>query len=198
MTAYAEFFGIVGATLSLASFVPYIYSILKKKTKPSIVTWSVWTFSAATVVFLYLQSDEPIGWTILLPLMYLVGQGSIALLALRYGAREWTHFDVACLLGGLVSIGLLVFFHSPLLALLVSIAGDFFGALPTMRKAYYAPNTEDAMAWVLGALGAFAMLLAVEEVSFFIIVFPLYMFLSQGIIAGLVLRGNGTEAGQRT
>ena len=188
MLAYAELFGILGGLLVLFAFVPYIRSILKRKTVPNVVTWWVWTFATGVLVVVYLQSSEPSGWTIFLPIVYFFGQGIVALLSLTYGVKEWTRFDVICLIGGVLSIGLWYVFHSPIPALIANIAGDFFGALPTIRKTYAHPESEDAVAWTLGSLGALATLLAIENVSLFVVIFPLYMFLASGLTAVLALR----------
>ena len=65
---------------------------------------------------------------------------------------------------------------------------DFAGAVPTIRKAYLAPHTEDRLAWALFIAGNAFNLLAVDRWQFAIAIYPLYMFLASGTIAALVLR----------
>jgi hypothetical protein len=79
-------------------------------------------------------------------------------------------------------------FNSSIVALVTTLFVDFAGALPTIRKAYRAPETEDRVAWALFISGNTVNLFAVEAWSFAIAVYPVYMFLASGTIAALVLR----------
>ncbi len=188
MFGHAELFGIVGAVLASVSFIPYIISMVRGRTKPSRVTWSLWAISAFLILVLYVFSDEPVGWTILLPIVYFFGQGTVALLSLKYGVRGWTRLDVVCLMSGLISIVLWIIFHDPLVSLFLLIGSDFFGALPTIRKSYSGPQSEDTLTWFLTTLGDFCLLLAVESATLFVVAFPLYLFVINGLITILTLR----------
>tara|TARA_B100001964_G_scaffold57537_1_gene65122 strand:+ start:44756 stop:44989 length:234 start_codon:yes stop_codon:yes gene_type:complete len=70
----------------------------------------------------------------------------------------------------------------------MGLSVDFAGAMPTIRKAYHAPESEDRVAWILFISGNTLNLFAIETWSFAIAVYPVYMFLASGTIAALVLR----------
>ena len=110
-----------------------------------------------------------------------------ALLALRYGEGGWTSFDRSCLSGAGAGLLLWWVFNSPVVALVTTLCVDLTGALPTIRKAYHAPDTEDRLAWALFISGNTVNLVAIEAWRFANVVYPVYMFLASGVIAGLVL-----------
>ena len=53
---------------------------------------------------------------------------------------------------------------------------SFMGALPTIKKVYFEPESESASAWMISLLGNSLNLLAVENWIFAIAVYPLYNF----------------------
>ena len=178
--------GFFAGLLSLAAFVPYIIAIVKGVTKPNRATWWIWTTNGLILLASYYASGAES--TVWVAVGYLVGSLLTAVLALRYGEGGWSSFDRSCLLGA--TLGLLVWwvFHSPVITVVMGLSVDFAGALPTIRKAYHAPESEDRIAWILFISGNILNLFAIEAWSFAIAVYPVYMFLASGTIAALVLR----------
>ena len=77
-------------------------------------------------------------------------------------------------------------FDSPVVALVTTLGVDFAGAIPTIRKAWVAPHTEDRLAWALFIAGNTFNLVAVDRWEFAIAIYPIYFFLASGTIAALV------------
>ena len=186
MPPIAVLAGRLAGLLSLAAFAPYIVAILRGQTRPNRATWWIWTTNGLVLGASYYSSGAQS--TIWVPVSYVVGPVVTATLAIRYGEGGWTRFDRSCLLGAGSGILLWWWFNSPVAALLMTLGVDFSGALPTIRKAYRAPDTEDRLAWALFIAGNTVNLLAVERWQFAIAVYPVYMFLASGTIAALVLR----------
>ena len=178
--------GLLAGLLSLAAFVPYIIAIVKGATKPNRATWWIWTTNGLILLASYYASGAES--TVWVAVGYFVGSLLTAVLALRYGEGGWSSFDRSCLLGAASGLLFWWMFNSSIVALVTTLFVDFAGALPTIRKAYRAPETEDRVAWGLFILGNTVNLLAVEAWSFGIAVYPVYMFLASGTIAALVLR----------
>ncbi len=174
--------GIAAGILSLASYVPYIISIYRGKTRPNRATWWIWT----TIGIILTTSYSAVGatHTLWVALSQLVSQIVIALLSLKYGEGGWRRLDRMCLAG--VALSLLLWWRSgsPLVALLINIGMDGLGALPTLRKLYHDPDSEDALSWFM-FLGANTLnLFAIERFSIELAIYPLYLFcLSLGIVA---------------
>ena len=178
--------GLLAGLLSLAAFVPYIIAIVKGATKPNRATWWIWTTNGLILLASYYASGAES--TVWVAVGYFVGSLLTAVLALRYGEGGWSPFDRSCLLGAALGLLFWWMFNSSIVALVTTLFVDFAGALPTIRKAYRAPETEDRVAWGLFISGNTVNLLAVEAWSFAIAVYPVYMFLASGTIAVLVLR----------
>ena len=178
--------GLLAGLLSLAAFVPYIIAIVKGATKPNRATWWIWTTNGLILLASYYASGAES--TVWVAVGYFVGSLLTAVLALRYGEGGWSPFDRSCLLGAALGLLFWWMFNSSIVALVTTLFVDFAGALPTIRKAYRAPETEDRVAWGLFISGNTVNLLAVEAWSFAIAVYPVYMFLASGTIAALVLR----------
>lgn len=177
--------GRVAGIISLVAFIPYILAILRGKTKPNRATWWIWTVVGLMLGASYYSSGA--NHTIWVPISYIIGPFVIAIMSIKYGEGGWTRFDKNCLLGAGVSLVLWWIFSSPLTALIINLLIDLMGALPTIRKAYHNPESEDRTAWTLFFVGNIINLFAVETWTFAISIYPIYMFLVNGVITTLVL-----------
>jgi hypothetical protein len=178
--------GKVAGVISLVAFIPYVLATLRGKTRPNRASWWIWTVVGSMLGASYYSSGAD--HTIWVPVSYIIGPFVIAILSLKYGEGGWTRFDRACLLGAGASALMWWLFSSPLVALCINIVIDVMGALPTIRKSYREPEGEDRTAWTLFSVGNTVNLLAIEEWTFAIAVYPVYMFLTAGLITLLVLR----------
>ncbi len=187
MLSLAAAAGALAGILGILSFVPYIRSILAGKTKPNRTTWWIWSLVGLIIVASYLFSNEPTGYTIILPISYFSGQLVVAILSLWYGVGGWTPFDRFCLVGVGISLLLWWLFGSPLAALLTNIVIDFFGALPTIRKSYLLPETENLTSWLITFGSDVFNVFAIQAATFFVLAYPLYLLFTNGIITALLL-----------
>jgi hypothetical protein len=176
--------GKVAGIVSLAAYGPYILAILRGKTRPNRASWWIWTVVGFMLGTSYYCSGAD--HTLWAPVSYAIGPIATAILSIKYGEGGWTRFDRCCLLGAGVSVALWWTFGSPLIALLINLLIDFMGALPTIRKAYQEPESEDRVAWTLFVAGNLANLFAVERWTFSIAAYPIYMLLCNGLITTLV------------
>ena len=80
--------------------------------------------------------------------------------------------------------------NSPMTALLINLAINLIGSIPTIRKAYYQPETESKPAWILFFIGSFFNLFAVDRWVFSMVVYPVAIFIYVVIVTFLVLRIN--------
>ncbi len=178
--------GQIAGALSLLAFIPYIVAILRGQTRPNRATWWIWTATSAVLLASYFFSGAET--TIWVPASYFAASFVTALLSIRYGEGGSTPLDRGCLAGA--GAGLLAWwwFDSPVVALVMALGVDLAGALPTIRKAWVAPHTEDRLAWALFIAGNTLNLVAVDRWEFAIAIYPIYFFLVSGTIALLVLR----------
>ena len=124
--------------------------------------------------------------TIWVPVGYVIGPLVIAILSLKYGEEGWSKFDRFCLAGAVAAGVLWWVFKTPMTALIVNLVMDWLGLMPTARKAYHRPHTEDRLSWMCWFVGSLLNLFAVGTWTVELAIYPIYMAVGNGIIAALV------------
>ncbi len=177
--------GIVAGLLSMVSFIVYYISIFRRKTIPNKTTWFILTI----VGILIASSYYAVGAreTIWVPIVYIIGPFITFILSLKFGQGGWSSFDKICLILSIVSIIVWMISGYPLLTLLINIFIDLLGILPTVRKTYLNPNSEDLLTWLLVVIESILNLFAIREWVFGIYVYPVYMLVFNGLILFLIL-----------
>jgi len=171
--------------LSLISFVPYIVTTLQGKNKPNRATWIIW----GLVSIILLASYKTVGAThaIWPSVSNVVGMVLILILSFKYGVKEWSALDTYCLIAALVGLFFWWAFNSPLTALTMSIGIDLVGAIPTLKKSYLDPASENKLTWILFWSANTLNLFAVESWNFAMAFYPLYLFFISGTIAVILI-----------
>jgi len=185
MHEIATIAGKLAGIISLSAFFPYILSILRRETKPNRASWIIWAIVSSIIALSY--RDVGASYAFLAPVGYVVGSIIVLILSIRNGVGGWTPFDRLCLIGAAFSLLLWRIFNSPISALLVNLFINFLGTLPTIRKAWYQPETESKIAWVLFSSGTIVNLFAIEKWTFSMAVYPISMVFIVGIVVILVL-----------
>lgn len=176
--------GKVAGIFSLAAFVPYIFAMLRGEIKPNRATWWIWTVVGCLLAANNYSSGA--SDSIWVPVSYVIGPLATAILSTKYGEGGWTRFDRNCLLSSGVSVVLWWMFSSPLVALFINLFIAFLGVLPTIRKAYYEPESESRIAWALFFSGDTFNLFAIRDWVFAIAAYPTWLALCSSLIAILV------------
>lgn len=176
--------GWLAGIITFCGYVPYFISTVKGKTKPHRATWWILVLVGLMLVGSYysLGAKDSL-WV---PIGYVIGPLIIAILSLWYGEAGWSTFDTLCLTGASIAGILWWLFRSPLIALIINLTMDWFGLMPTVKKAYHRPHTEDQLSWICWFFGSFLNLFAIEHWTFELGIYPIYMVLGNGIIVILV------------
>ena len=183
--------GHLAGILSMAAFAPYILSILREETTPNRASWFIWLVVSLIIALSY--RDAGADYAFIMPVAYTIGSTIIASLSLKYGTGGWTRFDRICLIGAGIGLVMWVTFDSPTSALLINLFMNLLGTLPTIRKVYYQPETENRLAWTLFSLGNLVNLFAIEERGFAMVVYPVSMVFIVGVVTVLILIPNRTR-----
>jgi hypothetical protein len=178
--------GIVASLLCFFYSVPYIITILQGKTRPNRASWWIWVTIGVIICSSYYSTGG--GNTIWALVCAVLAQLIIALLSLKYGEGGWNRFDKMCLFAAGISLLLWWWFNSPFIAILFNIAIDFMAALPTLKKSYYEPETENILSWTLYAAGSFLNLFTLEHWSITLSALPVYIFCVNTAIVIILLR----------
>lgn len=178
--------GLIAGLIAFFAYVVYIISILKGKTKPNRVTWWIWAFMGLVLALSY-QLSGAVN-TVWVPYVEFLGPFSIALLSIKYGEGTLENkTDLFCFVGAVVSIILWVIFNNPVIALVTNLAIDSFAIVPTIKKSYLRPEGEDFWAWFGTGMADTLNMFAVERFTFAILVYPIYMLVSDLIIILILL-----------
>lgn len=188
------FMGVLAGVISLLAYIPYIASIIRRKTVPSRTTW--WILFFVGVVTLITYEESGASNTIFFLVGDVIGAFLTALLSILYGKDGIRFFDKMCFLGALISLGFWVIFQeSPTVAFSVSLTVEVIAIIPTVRKTYFDPNEEDVVAWLLTFIAAVANLYAIETWSLIVASYPVYEFFINGVVIFFLSRGKRGRRG---
>lgn len=186
MFGFTGIFGVIAGIFSFSAYLFYIVAILKGKTKPSRATWFIWAAIGIILAASYRASGAED--TIWVAVSEAIAPTIIALLAIKYGVGGAEKIDIIAFVGSLFSLFLWWFFGSPVVALVANLAIDFFAAIPTIKKSWIKPEEEDRFAWSLTQTGNLFNLFAIDKMLFSVILYPVYTFIIDGIITGLLYK----------
>lgn len=170
----------------IISFIPYFSQMLRRKTKPHAYTWLIWTltFGTAAASIEHGGGGEilAIGLGTQVVLVFLV-----FLLSLRYGTKNITPGDTAALVVALLAIFVWWGLESPLWGLLLATGIDLVGYLPTYRKSFNEPWSEDLLSWVGYSLAPTLSLLALFEYNLLTVTYSTATLAANLMLLGLLL-----------
>lgn len=153
--------GVISSIVAITCFIPYLRDIFRKQTQPHAYSWLIWTILQTVGVAASLKDGAGYGtWALAVGAVFCF---IIFILSFKYGTRNITKFDVACLLA---SLGAIIFYFTiknPLWAVISVATVDFVGFLPTFRKGWKEPSTETPSTFALSALASFLSLFALQN-----------------------------------
>ena len=180
-------FAILGALITVTGSPSYARDTLRGRTQPNRVTWMLWT--VAPLIAFAAEVVQGVGLQSLMTLAVGVGP-LLVVIASFLDARAYyrlTRFDAVC---AALSVAALVAWGvtgTGDVAILFSILADFFGLVPTLRKAYREPQSESASAFLGSWSGAVITLLTISVWSFANVGFPLYILAADTTLCTLIL-----------
>lgn len=174
----------VSGVVSLLSFVFYYISIFKGKTVPNQATWLILSIVGLIIFSSYYSLGERSAlW---LPLSFVVGPILIFILSIKYGVQKWSVFDKWCLFGAVTSLVFWFISGNAFLALSINILIDLLGMLPTIRKSYLNPETEEGFPWLLTCIASIVNIFAVSTWNFDTAIYPLYMLIINTMVVVII------------
>ena len=181
------FFGYLSGALSIAAVLPYIYDILKGKTKPERASWIIWTALGSIAFFSQLEKGASNS-------LWMVGTSTIcvlvvSLLSIKYGYGKFSKRDVYSLLIAAGGLCLWYLTKEAAVALFITIAIDSIGSVLTTVKSYEDPESETISTWFFAFISGIFGALSVGEWNFILLVYPLYIFLANFIVFIAIILG---------
>ncbi len=176
---------IASSILIVASSIPYLIDIVKRKTKPRIISWFNWGLLGAIAGGAALAAGQ-------IPAAVLsfasVGEVMfVVILGLYYGDRQFERIDILCQIGAAVGLMLWLVFDSPLTAIIAVTLIDLVAALPTYKHIWQKPHEETLLAFVICGFASLLTLLAITSPSPAGLVYPIYLLLANATMAALII-----------
>jgi len=168
-------FAIAGAAVNFAACVSYVRAILKGEATPNRVAWSLWALVPLIAGAAQLRAG--VGFSTLVVLSVGAGPACVVLASFLRGTGAWQLglFDYLCGACALAALALWAVTGEPVTAIALSILGDFAAALPTLRKAWLAPATENRSAYLIAFIGMVLGIFSVREATFAAYAFNAYL-----------------------
>jgi hypothetical protein len=183
----------LGTAIAALGTAVYLRDTLRGTTQPNRVTWLLW--AVAPLLAAGVEFDEGVGLRALPTFM--IGFMPLLVFAASFANRSlvWTirRFDYAC--GAVSVVGTVVWLvtRNGVLAISAAIVADFMAGIPTVRKSWTHPETETVHSYVGAAVSMAIVLLTIDEWTFDVAAFPIFIVCMASVMVVLV----GFEPGPR-
>ena len=176
--------GLLSAFVISSAQVIYLTNTIRRKIRPSVLSWIGWSFLMGTSVVSQVIA-KGWQWSMTSVLSSAVGCLTIGLVALFSGNYSLERGDWKFLGLGVLCVGIYLLSGNPWLTTAFAITADALMAIPTVLKAIKEPALEKSPAWVLGVVSSVLALAICYGHSLIYVLFPAYLFLFNGLMSWL-------------
>jgi hypothetical protein len=176
--------GVLGALVISTGQVIYVANCLRRKITPSVLSWFGWACLMGTSLFSQIV-HKGWQWSMTGIASSTVGCMVIAVAAWLSGNFSFRRVDLAFLAAGLGCVGIYLVSGDPWVTTVFAIIADALLGIPTIVKAWREPALERSVAWLLGVGAAALALLICFRHDLIYFLFPMYLFLFNGVMAVL-------------
>jgi hypothetical protein len=183
--------------IAILCFVIFSYfvgakSIYSGKYQPSIYSRIIW-FLLTLNSFASILALKNSNIVLVYGSLALIGNLVILLLSWQKSPRVFgrTELISTVLLG--ISLAIWIFTRLPILNLSIGLIAHFVGGLPTIRRAFNKPRSENIHFWLYFCIASILTVLVTNKGSLSDYLYPLYFALFDGLMVTLCLRGYLTK-----
>jgi hypothetical protein len=181
-----EILGSVAVIIAIVQAIPYIRDIFRRKTKPHLYTYLIWSIvTALAFCGQYVAGGGPGSWTT--GIMALISIG-VLVLCFRYGTEDITLFDGLCLVGALIAIIPWWLMRDPLYSVVLATLIDVLAFFPTIRKTMRDPSSETLISYVLNLVRHPLSILALSVYSVTTVIYPVALFVMNAVLVVVILK----------
>lgn len=181
-----ELLGIIASTLGFIGFAPYIWNILRGKTRPHIFSWYLWALFNGIAGFAQLSDGGGAGaWVNLSGCAFTL---FIAVLAtIKNGRKDIVRSDWYALWGAIAAIGIWLITQNPLWSVILITLIDMVAFYPTFRKGWLRPYEDMASVFSLSAIKHIIGIIALQNYTLTTWLFPASLVLTNIVFVAMIL-----------
>ena len=185
MFSLKEVLGFLAVAISVFSLLPYIIDILKKKTKPHLYTWIVWTPLTFIAFFAQVSGNAgPGAWTTgVTATLCLI----ILALAFPFGTKNITKSDNWSLVGVAIAAALWFVVKNAVASIVLVTLIDVMAFIPTIRKSLTHPHEETLITHEASMAKHFISLFALDRVSILTALYPAAVCLANAVLVSVII-----------
>lgn len=184
MLPYQLIFGYIAVILSLISYIPYIYDVLRNKTRPHIFMWILWSLLSGITYFIQVYNNAGAGsWSMAISTLACF---FIFLISIKRGEKHIVLLDWVCFLGALLAISIWLVTNDQITAVLLTTLTATLSFIPTFRKSWYKPYEETTLTFTINSIKWLFSLVALTEINFFTAFYLCVVIGLNGILALII------------
>lgn len=182
---YQDFLGYFSVAFAAVGYGSYIASILKKKTKPHLFSWGVWSLLMAIVFLAQVSKGAGAGaWVMGFSAAACL---AIAVMAVKNGEKNITRSDWLALVGALITIPVWYATHDPFWAVVLATVIDGLAYYPTFRKSYGKPYEENVLTYTVDIFKWIVAFFALSDFSATTLIYPVFIFTSNCALVAMIM-----------
>ncbi len=173
--------------------IRYIIATLRGQTAPNRVTWSLWAI--AGILAFVVERQQHVGIVALMTLMLGLTPLAVFLASFKDRQAVWQlgPFDFFCGVLAIAGIVAWLFIHQATVALVSFTLADHLAGLPTIRKAWLAPESEHHIAFTMGTVNCAIAVLTVPAFTTANVLFPGSIAVVDALITALIVTRLGSR-----
>lgn len=185
MLPYHIIFGYIAVVLSIISYIPYIYDVLKNKTHPHIFMWALWSLLSGLTYIIQIYNNAGAGsWSMAISTLACL---FIFLISIKKGEKHIVLLDWICFLGALLAIIIWLATNNQIWAVILITLSAALSFVPTFRKSWFKPHEETSLTFIINTIKWLFSLAALSELTFFTGFYLITVVILNGLLALLIL-----------
>lgn len=178
-------FAVFAFLFSAAAYIPYVTSVMKSNSKPTISSWICWLLMDSAVLAGMIAAGT-IAWQMV---AYVVGVIAVISACIYKGAAlGWTRLDSISLVIVCSAVGLWAVSGNPNMVIVLSLTALTIGTIPMWVNLWRDPIREPFLPWLLVLIGGIFGVMVVPEFSIAAALSPIYFLTLQSLTIWLISR----------
>ncbi len=175
--------------LIFIGYAPYVFNILKGRTRPHVFSWFIWGLTTGIVYALQVSAGAGVGaWVTLCITLVLI---SVFFLSLKNGNKDIRKIDIVFFVSALIAIPVWLVVKQPVISIILLATIDMIGFAPTIRKSWNDPYSETLSLYTITTFRHGLTIFALEKLNFITLLYPVIWVIANAAFAIiLIIRRN--------